>query len=58
MHSTVASFISREGSLTILSNLAAHFEFCPVHDEGAREYLMIEARRLIAAIASDIAVID
>ena len=58
MNASVATFINREGSLTILSNLAAHFEICPVHDESAREYLIIETRRLMAAITSDIAVID
>ncbi len=58
MNASVATIINREGSLTILSNLAAHFEHYPVHDDGAREYLMIEARRLMTAITSDIAVID
>ena len=58
MNASVASIINREGSLTILSNLAAHFEICPVHDDSAREYLIIEARRLMAAITSEIAVID
>ena len=58
MNATVATFINREGSLTILSNLASHFEHYPVHDDGVREYLMIEARRLISAIASDVVVIE
>lgn len=58
MRQPVQAFIKREGSLSVLSNLASHFEHYPVPDDSAREYLLYEAQRLVAAISSEGAVIN
>ena len=58
MHQPIQSFIKREGSLTVLANLASHFEHYPVPDDSAREYLLIEVQRLVAAISCEAAVIN
>ena len=58
MHRPIQAFIKREGSFTVLANLASHFEHYPVPDDSAREYLLYEAKRLVAAISSEGAVIN
>ena len=58
MRQAVQAFIKREGSLSVLANLASYFEHYPVPDDGAREYLLYEAQRLVAAISSEGAVIN
>ena len=58
MRHPIQAFIKREGSLSVLSNLASHFEHHPVPDDGAREYLLFEAKRLVEAISSEGAVIN
>ena len=58
MRQPIQAFIKREGSFTVLANLASHFEHYPVPDDSAREYLLYEAKRLVAAISSEGAVIN
>ena len=58
MNTSIQTFIAREGSLSVLSNLASHFEHYPVHDDAAREYLLIEAQRILSAIDTQSAVIN
>ena len=58
MRQPIQAFIKREGSFTVLANLASHFEHYPVPDDSARKYLLYEAKRLVAAISSEGAVIN
>ena len=58
MRQPIQAFIKREGSFTVLANLASHFEHYPVPDDSAREFLLYEAKRLVAAISSEGAVIN